>query len=171
MKTNKIIFLLITAFILAFTSCGDKDKDSGNTYLGQKLNSGAPSSAKMAQYGVSETALSGMFNNARAIDTSDANYKGYFEESESGSSVLYFIWSNKTEAKYNAVYNSLKTDLNLTDYSYFIDTVEDGFPAGTLSVAVGANDDISKVAVIMLFKKAYSDVPAGTMAVCFYKFS
>ncbi|MCL1959276.1 MAG: hypothetical protein FWF68_06710 [Spirochaetes bacterium] len=165
MKTNKIIFLLITAFILAFTSCGDKDKDSGDTYLGQRLTKGAPSSAKLAQYDIPETTLSEMFNSARAVDTSDANYKGYFEESESGTSMLYFIWSNKDETKYNAVKTTLSSELgtwtDLGDLSKFTDE----FPAGTVLAAGGTYSSNTKAAVVILFKKAYDDVPAGTMAV------
>jgi len=202
-KTLKILGIIALIAVIGFSavSCGDgnsstsnnnnssgnRPSDGGGYYDGsQELKSGTPSDSKMSStYGVSSTVFSGLFSNARAV-TDDADYKGYYEDSDSEASIVIFVWENKNEAKYNSVWNYLKTQIKFDyeDKNQFAN--DDDIPPDTILSNCGIyglgidfdnldnldNLDIDnmKVAIVQYYKKAYNDVPAGTLVVGFLAF-
>jgi hypothetical protein len=121
-----------------------------------------------------------MFDKAagRAVNTSDADYKGYveFPNIANGVSILYFVWYNKTQARYDSVKTTLGTALNWTVTDFDIGQYSnDQIPAGTIISTVGFYSMSNPIlaGVVQFYVKEWKakdgTVPKDTLVVGFEK--
>jgi len=170
---KNIIKLFVTIALVAvigfsFTTC----KDESDSFNGHTLKSGVPSASTLKSYGIPSDALQGLFNAARAINTNDADYQGYYEDKNMFMKMLVFIWFNKTEEKYNATCEELKTQFDTyweDDLGQYLAT--GGYPSDVVISKAGVYETTSDMSVCsaQYYLKNYKGISKGTLAVGFSK--
>ena len=143
---------------------------------GQSLRGGSPSASTLSNYGLAESALQFLFNKAqgRAI-ISDPDYQGYYEIIEKSQEItvrlLVLIQFNKTQSKYDEVYDELKSRLGgcwiNNDYEGLMDMYGE-IPESTILTSGGLyGSSPYTICTIMYYLNSYDGAPEDTLAVAF----
>jgi hypothetical protein len=189
-KTIKLIGIIAFVAVIGFSfaACGGGggdgggDDGGGGKFNGQTLKGGAPSSDILKKYGISESEIQKIFNTTagRSVDTSDADYQGYYEFTESITSMLCFVWFNKKKARYDALCNTLTTELPYAESYVDIDigNLSNGeIPPDTVVTTSVIREETTSYqsGTVQYYLKAYKnkdgEVPKDTLVLMFMTMS